>query len=145
MSALCGRAHTIFSTTSIRRPRTSYRTLRPHAAVAVIVFREVLEAALIVSIVMAASVGVAGRSLWTPAVLKLALGAGLGRPVRRQHCQRAAGIGSRVLNAGVLSVAVCMLGWHNLWMARHARQMADAAKAIGRQVAEGCRPLTRSA
>jgi high-affinity iron transporter len=33
-------------------------------AVAIIVFREVLEAALIVSIVMAASVGVAGRTLW---------------------------------------------------------------------------------
>ena len=47
-----------------------------------------------------------------------------------------------MLNAGVLSVAVCMLGWHNLWMARHARQMADAAKDIGRQVAAGSRPLT---
>jgi hypothetical protein len=34
-----------------------------------------------------------------------------------------------------------MLGWHNLWMARHARQMADEAKDIGRQVAAGSRPL----
>src|SRR5438309_11628897 len=33
-------------------------------AVAVIVFREVLEAALIVSIVVAASVGIAGRNRW---------------------------------------------------------------------------------
>ncbi len=39
-----------------------------------------------------------------------------------------------MLNAGVLSLAVCMLGRHAIWMARHARQMADEAKNIG----EGC-------
>ena len=33
-------------------------------AIAIIVFREVLEAALIVSIVMAASTGIAGRNRW---------------------------------------------------------------------------------
>ena len=60
MSDLSDRAHTTFSTTSIRRRvDTLSHVEAPLLAVAVIVFREVLEAALIVSIVMAASVGVA--------------------------------------------------------------------------------------
>ena len=47
-------------------------------AVAIIVFREVLEAALIVSIVMAASLGIAGRNAWIGAgVAGGVLGAGL--------------------------------------------------------------------
>ena len=112
-------------------------------AAAIIVFREVLEAALIVSIVMAASVGVVGRTLWIAGGIGVgALGAGLVALFAASIANALQGSGQEVLNAGVLSVAVCMLGWHNLWMARHGRQMADAAKDIGRQVAAGSRPLT---
>ena len=112
-------------------------------AVAVIVFREVLEAALIVSIVMAASVGVVGRTLWIAGGIGVGvLGAGLVALFAASIANALQGSGQEVLNAGVLLLAVCMLGWHNLWMARHARQMADEAKDIGRQVAAGRRPLT---
>ena len=34
-----------------------------------------------------------------------------------------------------------MLAWHNIWMARHGREMAQHAKDVGRQVAAGIRPL----
>jgi high-affinity iron transporter len=111
-------------------------------AVAIIVSREVLEAALIVSIVMAASVGVAGRTLWVAAGIGVGVcGAGLVAIFAASIADAFQGAGQEVLNAGVLLLAVCMLGWHNLWMARHARQMADEAKDIGRQVAAGTRPL----
>ncbi len=111
-------------------------------AVAVIVFREVLEAALIVSIVMAASVGVAGRTLWVAGGIGAGvLGAGLVAMFAAGIADAFQGSGQEILNAGILLLAVCMLGWHNLWMARHGRQMADEAKDIGRQVAAGSRPL----
>jgi high-affinity iron transporter len=34
-----------------------------------------------------------------------------------------------------------MLGWHNVWMARHGRAIAAEAKAVGDAVASGVRPL----
>ena len=111
-------------------------------AVAIIVFREVLEAALIVSIVMAASVGVAGRTRWVVAGIGAGVcGAGLVAIFAASIADAFQGSGQEILNAGILLLAVCMLGWHNLWMATHARQMADEAKDISRQVAAGSRPL----
>jgi FTR1 family protein len=91
---------------------------------------------------MAASVGVAGRTLWVAAGIAAGVcGAGLVAIFAASIADAFQGSGQEVLNAGVLLLAVCMLGWHNLWMARHARQMADEAKDIGRQVAAGTRPL----
>jgi high-affinity iron transporter len=112
-------------------------------AVAIIVFREVLEAALIVSIVMAASVGVAGRTRWIAAGVGAGvLGAALVAVFAASIANAFQGSGQEVMNATVLIVAVGMLGWHNLWMARNARQMAAEAKEVGREVAAGRRPLT---
>src|ERR1700722_2497821 len=111
-------------------------------AVAIIVFREVLEAALIVSIVMAASVGVAGRTRWVVAGIGAGVcGAGLVAIFAASIADAFQGSGQEILNAGILLLAVCMRGWHNLWREGHARQMADEAKDISRQVAAGSRPL----
>lgn len=111
-------------------------------AVAVIVFRETLEAALIVSIVLAASVGVPRRTGWIAAGIAAGvLGACLVALFAATISQAFAGSGQEVLNAVVLGLAVCMLGWHNIWMAAHAREVAAEARALGRDVAAGARPL----
>ena len=34
-----------------------------------------------------------------------------------------------------------MLGWHNVWMSRHGREMAAEATRIGKDVLAGARPL----
>jgi high-affinity iron transporter len=34
-----------------------------------------------------------------------------------------------------------MLTWHNVWMARHGKEIAGAMVAVGRAVAEGSKPL----
>ena len=34
-----------------------------------------------------------------------------------------------------------MLGWHNIWMSRHGRELAASATRIGRDVLAGARPL----
>jgi high-affinity iron transporter len=34
-----------------------------------------------------------------------------------------------------------MLGWHNIWMNRHGRELAAAAATLGKAVVSGSRPL----
>jgi len=111
-------------------------------AAAVIVFREVLEAALIVSIVLAASRGVSGRSLmaWLGCAAGLA-GAAVVAIFADAIAGALEGIGQELFNAGVLGIAVLMLAWHNIWMARHARSMITELRAAGTQVLSGEKPL----
>jgi high-affinity iron transporter len=53
----------------------------------------------------------------------------------------AAGMGQEVFNAAVLFAAVMMLGWHNIWMTRHGRELAASANRLGAAVRAGARPL----
>jgi len=111
-------------------------------AVAVIVFREVLEAALVVGIVLAASRGTAQRGRW----VVYGIGAGLlGAMVVAAFTGEIAsalnGIGQEVFDASVLFGAVLMLGWHNVWMSRHAKEHVVEATRVGQDVQSGRRPL----
>jgi high-affinity iron transporter len=111
-------------------------------ATAIIVFREVLEAALVVGIVLAASKGVRDRSLWVGGgVLAGICGAGLVAFFAETIADAMAGIGQEVLNATILFLAVAMLGWHNIWMGRHGRELAQQAADLGKAVTRGTRPL----
>ena len=94
-------------------------------ATAIIVFREVLEAALIVGIVLAASQGVPGRGGWVGGgVAGGALGAVVVAGFAESLAAAMAGIGQEIFNAAILFAAVAMLGWHNIWMRRHAGDLA---------------------
>lgn len=106
----------------------------------VIAFREVVEAGLIVSIVLAATRGIAGRGAW----IGLGVGAGLlGAALLALFARRIAeayeGSGQELLNAAVLTLAVPMLIWHGAWMARHGRALAGELKAAGEAVRGGRR------
>ena len=110
---------------------------------ALIVFREVLEAALVVSIVMAATKGVPRRGWWVGGGLAGGvIGAGLIAAFADGISQWASGMGQEVFNAGVMFVATLMLAWHSIWMSRHGREMAMQMTAVGRAVADGSKPLT---
>jgi high-affinity iron transporter len=111
-------------------------------ATAIIVFREVLEAALIVGIVLAATQGVPRRGVW----IMRGIGAGLLGSVlvagsAQTIAAAAAGIGQEVFNATVLFAAVAMLGWHNVWMTRHGRELTRSASRLGAEVRAGTLPL----
>jgi high-affinity iron transporter len=109
---------------------------------AIIVFREVLEAALIVGVVLAASRGVPARGRWVCCgigagvlgAIMVAAGAG-------EISQAIDGIGQELFDASILFAAVAMLGWHNVWMSRHGRAMAAEAHRLGTDVRTGARPL----
>jgi high-affinity iron transporter len=109
---------------------------------AIIVFREVLEAALIVGIVLAASTGAPGRGFWISTGLAGGIvGAGVVALFAAEIAAAAAGIGQELLNAVILFLAVGMLGWHNIWMSRHGRELAATAREVGDAVISGTRPL----
>ncbi|MGA8261471.1 MAG: FTR1 family protein [Arenicellales bacterium] len=110
---------------------------------AVIVFREVLEAALIIAIVLGATRGVAGRGRWVSAGIA---GGVLGALVVAAFAGAIAGAvqgrGQELLNAGILLAAVAMLAWHNVWMSAHGREVAAQMKSVGHDVSVGAKPLS---
>jgi len=111
-------------------------------ATAIIVFREVLEASLIISIVLAASKGLAGRNTWVGGGIAAGVaGAVLVAVFAEALAEAAAGMGQELFNASILLAAVLMLGWHNVWMSQHGREMAKSVGEVGRAVAAGDRPL----
>jgi high-affinity iron transporter len=109
---------------------------------AIIVFREVLEAALIVGIVMAASQGALGRGRWVSGGIAAGvLGALLVALFASTIAAAAQGMGQELFDAAILFAAVLMLGWHNVWMSRHGRELAVHARRLGDDVRSGARPL----
>ncbi len=107
-----------------------------------IVFREVFEAGLIVGIVMAVTSGVIGRGRWVAGgVAAGVLGACVVAVFTGGLSQLFSGNGQELFNAGILSFAVVMLGWHNVWMARHGRELAAEMRAAGEAVVTGSKSL----
>ena len=111
-------------------------------ATLIIVFREVIEAGLIVGIVLSATQGVPGRARWISlGVLAGVLGACLVALFADAIARQVEGAGQELFNASVMAVAVAMLTAHNVWMARTGRQMGADIKAFGSDVAGGRRTL----
>jgi high-affinity iron transporter len=105
---------------------------------AIIVFRESLEAFLIISIMVAATRGITARASWIAGGALLGL---LGSAAVAMGMERisslADGMGQELFNVAILTVAVGMLAWHNIWMAAHGRELALQMKSTARSVAEG--------
>ncbi|HVZ70121.1 MAG TPA: FTR1 family protein [Rhizomicrobium sp.] len=109
----------------------------------IIVFREVIEAGLIVGIVMAATKGVERRGWWVAyGVIAGVVGASLVAAFAGEIADLFEGSGQELFNAAILLLAVAMLAWHNVWMAGHGRAIARDMKNVGAAVAAGERPLT---
>ncbi|HET6546641.1 MAG TPA: FTR1 family protein [Rhodanobacteraceae bacterium] len=110
--------------------------------IALLVFREVLEAALIVTIVAAATRGVHRRGWFIGGGIGLGvIGAIVVAAFAGAIAEAASGIGQELFNAGVLLAAVLMIGWHVVWMSSHGRQLAQHMKAVGSAVQTGASSL----
>jgi high-affinity iron transporter len=108
----------------------------------IIVFREVMEAGLIVGIVLAATEGVAGRARWIAGGIAAgAIGASIVACFAAALSDALQGVGQEVFTAAILGFAVVMLSWHIAWMSQHARTMAAELKQIGTAVRLGQRSL----
>jgi len=111
-------------------------------AALIIVFREVIEVGLVVGIVLAATRGLAHRGRWVGYGL---VGGVAGSCVVAAFAgsigEALAGAGQELFNAAVLAIAVVMLAWHNIWMARQGRHIAAEVRAVGEAVMAGRRSM----
>lgn len=110
---------------------------------ALIIFRETLEAALVIGIIAAATRGVSRRSLWL--IIGVAcgvIGSFIVAALAETIANLAEGSGQELFNAAVLATAVIMIAWHNIWMSTHGAELARDAKRIGSEVKEGQRELS---
>jgi high-affinity iron transporter len=110
---------------------------------AVIVFRESLEAALLVGIIAASARGLAQRDRW----LAIGIAAGVAGSIvvaclTESIAGMAEGSGQDLFNASLLGAAVLMIGWHNIWMASHSKALASKAKSLGSEIRSGGQPLS---
>ncbi|MEA3161458.1 MAG: high-affinity iron transporter, partial [Gammaproteobacteria bacterium] len=111
-------------------------------AALIIVFREVFEAGLIIGIVLAVTRSVSGRNRWIgggvlAGILAACVVAGFAGAIS----QLFAGMGQELFNALILTIAVVMLTWHNVWMARHGSELAGELRAAGQAVVDGQKSL----
>lgn len=111
-------------------------------ATGIIVFREVLEAALVITILLAATRGLPRRNLWIGGGSAAGVLGAVIVAVFAGHIAGAfAGTGQELFNAGVLLTAVLMLAWHNIWMSSHARELVANLKNVGTGVSSGDLPF----
>ena len=111
-------------------------------AALIIVFREVFEAGLIIGIVLAVTRTVTHRNRWIGGgVLAGVCAACVVAVFAGALSNLFAGMGQELFNAAILTIAVVMLTWHNVWMARHGKELAGELAAAGKAVVEGSKSL----
>ncbi len=110
--------------------------------VALLVFREVLEAALIVTIVAAATRGVPRRGSFIGGGIGLGIFGAIVVALFAGAIEEAVGgSGQELFNACVLLAAVVMIGWHVIWMSSHGRELVQQMQSVGHAVKAGSSSL----
>ena len=102
----------------------------------IIVFREVLEAGLVVGIAFAVTRGVERRGQWIGGGVAAGILAACILAVFVQTIASALdGVGQEVFNFCILATATVMLIWHNAWMALHGKELSVQLVRAGEAVA----------
>jgi len=104
----------------------------------IIVFREAMEAGLIVGVVLAATKGVLHRGRWIAGGIAAgAVGAALVAAFAGALSNMLEGAGQEAFTATILVFAVVMLTWHIVWMSSHGREMAAELRALPANAGSG--------
>lgn len=110
--------------------------------VAIIVFREVFEIAIIMCVVLAATNELKDRGKWIAfGILGGTCGAVLFALITETVSVLAGDAGKLYFNAGVLFIAVTMIGWTVIWMKKHGKMIVSDMKQVSNAVAMGEKPL----
>lgn len=109
---------------------------------AVIVFREVFEIAIILSIILAATREVARRGWW----INLGIGAGIASVgvialFAKEIVALATNLGQHVFHAVILLTAAALISWSVIWMQQHGRQMTTQMRDLTTSIKAGNTPL----
>jgi FTR1 family protein len=109
---------------------------------AIIIFREILEIAMIVGSVLVATRCVPGRMIWIiGGFVAGCAGAGLVAVFAGTISASLSGMGQEFFNAVILFTAAGFIGWTALWVRRNAHTMTAELRRAGRDVVEGNAPL----
>jgi len=109
---------------------------------AIIVFREVFEIAIIMCVVLAATKSLTGKGKWIwLGILGGVVGAFIFAGITESVARLVGDAGKLYFNAGILFIAVTMIGWTVVWMKQHGRMIVSDMKRISTGVASGEQPL----
>jgi len=109
----------------------------------VIVFREMLEMALVLGVLYAATKGMRQSRQW----IGLGVGAGvIGALLFALFMEEVEGSfdgdGEFIFNAAILGIASLLIAWTVVWMSSHGREMAEKMRRVGQSVMDGDAPRT---
>jgi len=108
---------------------------------AIIVFREVFEIAIILCVVLAATKDLKNRGKWiTVGILGGICGAGIFALITESIALIMGTAGKLYFNAGILLIAVTMIGWTVIWMKQHGKMITSNMKQVSHAIAAGEKP-----
>jgi high-affinity iron transporter len=109
---------------------------------AIIIFRETLEIAMIIGIMLAATQGLANRMIWiVGGAAGGLLGAGLIAVLAKTISASLSGMGQEFFNALILFTAALLIGWTTLWVRANARTLKTHLHKAGQDLKDGQLPL----
>jgi len=109
----------------------------------IIVFREVLEMAIVLGVLLAATKGALLSRRWIGLGTLLGLlGAVIVALFMEELETSMSGDGEYVFNAVVLGLASILIAWTVIWMSKHGREMSARMRQIGQSVSHGDLPGT---
>lgn len=110
--------------------------------IAIVVFREVLEIALILGILISATKNVEGRGKWISIGLITGVIFAVFLALSTDKISASLdGMGQEFFNGLILLSASFMIGWTVIWMQKHARSISGELKRLSNSVREGNKPL----
>ncbi len=110
--------------------------------IAIVVFREILEIALILGILGAATKDIKGHLKWIISGLGLGIATSALIAIFTDRISASLdGMGQEFFNGLILLAAAFMISWTILWMQKHARSISGELKRLSNSVREGKKPL----
>jgi high-affinity iron transporter len=110
--------------------------------ITIIIFREILEIALILSILFGVTKGVKNRSLWIGSGLLAGI---LGSLILAIFTDKISdsfdGLGQEIFSAIILLIAAIMIGYTVIWMKKHSKSLSKSLKDVGKKVIDGEKSL----
>jgi len=110
--------------------------------IAIVVFREILEIALILGILTSATKDIKNRASWILVGLGLGIVFSIILAIFTDKISSSLdGLGQEFFNGLIMLSASFMIGWTVLWMQKHAKSLSGELKKLGASVKEGKKPL----
>lgn len=109
----------------------------------IIVFREMLEMALVLGVLFAATKGMRRSRQWIGVGIAGGFTGALLFALFMSEVETSLnGNGEYLLNASLLAVASLLIAWTVIWMGKHGREMSEKMRRIGKSVMDGDAPHT---